>query len=142
MKTSVNQAEAVALLVDRLRLDPEVAGRCCDIFADPAGGFATDARLDLDGFKNVLKLRAGLEGQWGGTPPPPHRYLDLSYYARAPGCDWEGQGFAPGAGAPAGVGTANAWRWRRVFRWCRASASSMECECVRLPSRFAIATNC
>lgn len=59
------------------------AGSCYDIFADPAGGFAPDARLDLEGFTNVLKLRAELEGQWGGTPPSPEKYLDLSYYDRA-----------------------------------------------------------
>jgi hypothetical protein len=28
-------------------------------------------------------LRAGMQGQWGGNPPPPERYLDLSYYNKA-----------------------------------------------------------
>jgi hypothetical protein len=42
-----------------------------------------DARLDVEGFKNVLKLRAEIEGQWGGTPPSPEKYLDLSSYERA-----------------------------------------------------------
>ena len=36
-----------------------------------------------EGFRNVLKLRAEIEGQWGDTPPPAEKYLDLSYYARA-----------------------------------------------------------
>jgi hypothetical protein len=37
----------------------------------------------MQGFKNVLKLRAELEGQWGGDPPPPEKYIDLSYYNEA-----------------------------------------------------------
>ena len=36
--------------------------------------------VDLDGFKNVLKLRAEVEGQWGGYPPAPEKYYDSSYY--------------------------------------------------------------
>ncbi len=50
---------------------------------DPAGGLTPDARLDLDGFRNVLALRAELEGQWGGRPPALERYYDLQYYRRA-----------------------------------------------------------
>lgn len=42
-----------------------------------------DAKLDLEGFKNVLALRAEIEGQWGGKPPAPDKYVDLSYYDRA-----------------------------------------------------------
>jgi hypothetical protein len=34
-------------------------------------------------FKNVLKLRAEIEGQWGGKPPAPDKYIDLSYYNKA-----------------------------------------------------------
>jgi len=37
----------------------------------------------MEGFKNVLKLRAEIEGQWGGNAPPPEKYVDLSYYNRA-----------------------------------------------------------
>ena len=29
------------------------------------------------------KLRAEIEGQWGGKPPSPEKYIDLSYYDRA-----------------------------------------------------------
>jgi len=78
-----NKAEAVALLAQRLKLGPDVALKCWELAADPVNGFAKDARFDLEGFKNVLKLRAEIEGQWGGTPPAPERYLDLSYYERA-----------------------------------------------------------
>jgi hypothetical protein len=50
---------------------------------ESAGGFAKDARFDVEGFKSTLKLRAEIEGQWAGTPPPPEKYIDLSYYERA-----------------------------------------------------------
>ena len=43
-------------------------------------GFTPDAKFDLEGFKNVLALRAEIEG---GTPAAPERYIDLGYYERA-----------------------------------------------------------
>ena len=78
-----NKAEAIALLADRLKLAPQVAAQSYAVATDPADGIAKDAKLDMDGFKNVLKLRAEIEGQWGGNPPSPEKYLDLSYYDRA-----------------------------------------------------------
>lgn len=83
VKTRANKAEAVALLVERLKLSPEMATQCYDLVADPAGGFATDARLDPEAMKNVLKLRVEMTGQGGGAPPSPDKYLDLSFYERA-----------------------------------------------------------
>ena len=47
---------------------------------DAKFGLARDARFDMQGFRNVLALRAEIEGSWGGTPPAPDRYIDLSYY--------------------------------------------------------------
>lgn len=78
-----NKAEAIQLLVDRLKLSPDVAAKSYAIVTDPTDGMAKDAKFDLEGFKNVLKLRAEIEGQWGGTPPAPDKYFDLSYYNRA-----------------------------------------------------------
>jgi ABC-type nitrate/sulfonate/bicarbonate transport system substrate-binding protein len=78
-----NKAAAVNLLAGWLKVPPDVAAECYAIAADPAGGLARDAKLDLDGFANVLRLRAEIEGQWGGTPPSPEKYIDLSYYRRA-----------------------------------------------------------
>jgi len=53
------------------------------VATDPAEGMAKDAKFDMEGFRNTLKLRAEIEGQWGGNPPPPDKYIDLSYYERA-----------------------------------------------------------
>jgi ABC-type nitrate/sulfonate/bicarbonate transport system substrate-binding protein len=78
-----NKQAATALLAERLKLPQEVAAKAYEIGGDPANGFAKDAKFDLEGFKNVLKLRAEMLGTWGGTPPAPDKYLDLTYYQRA-----------------------------------------------------------
>src|SRR5688572_13976749 len=78
-----NKAAAVKMLVERFKLQPEVASRTWDLLSDPKFGLATDARFDLAGFRNVLALRAEIEGDWGGKAPDPGRYIDLGYYDRA-----------------------------------------------------------
>ena len=47
------------------------------------GWFQPDARFDADAFRTVLKLRAEIEGGWGGNPPPPDNYYDPKYYGLA-----------------------------------------------------------
>jgi len=78
-----NRSEATGLLAERLRLSPEIAAKTFAVISHPTAGMAKDAKFDLEGFRNVLKLRAEIEGQWGGIPPAPERYFDLSYYDRA-----------------------------------------------------------
>ena len=78
-----NKAEAIELLAKGLNISPDIAVRSYAVASDPKNGFMTDAKVDMDGFKNVLKLRAELHGDWGGKPPMPEQYLDLSHYARA-----------------------------------------------------------
>ena len=78
-----NKAEAAAALVKRLKLDPKVAEQTVEQLMIPGFGLAPDARFDMDGFRTVLALRAEIEGQWGGKPPAPEKYLDLGYYERA-----------------------------------------------------------
>jgi ABC-type nitrate/sulfonate/bicarbonate transport system substrate-binding protein len=75
-----NRAEAAAILVDKLKLPPDMAANSLALMAEPGFGFARDAAFDMAGFKNVLALRAEVEG---GTPADPQRYIDLSYYNRA-----------------------------------------------------------
>ena len=72
-----NRAEAVALLAERLKLPPDIAGLAYDSTKDD---FSPDGAIDMEGVKNVLKLRAQYEG---GTPADPEKYLDLSYYQKA-----------------------------------------------------------
>jgi ABC-type nitrate/sulfonate/bicarbonate transport system substrate-binding protein len=75
-----NKVSATEMLARRLELAPDIAAAVYDVVTDKQEGFATDGRFDLEGFKNVLALRAEYEG---GTPAAPERYLDLSYYQQA-----------------------------------------------------------
>ena len=75
-----NKDAATALLAERLKLTPEIAAECYALVMDPANGLAKDGKFDMEGFKNVLKLRAQYEG---GSPAEPEKYLDLSYYQKA-----------------------------------------------------------
>jgi ABC-type nitrate/sulfonate/bicarbonate transport system substrate-binding protein len=83
VRTPANKDASVKMLAERFKLQPDVAARTYDMLADPRFGLANDARFNMDGFRNVLALRAEIEGSWGGTPPPPDRYVDLRYYERA-----------------------------------------------------------
>jgi ABC-type nitrate/sulfonate/bicarbonate transport system substrate-binding protein len=78
-----NKSAAMALMADKLKLSADVAAKSYAVVTNPVDGFAKDGKFDLEGFKNVLKLRAEIEGQWGGTPPAPGKYIDLSYYDKA-----------------------------------------------------------
>jgi ABC-type nitrate/sulfonate/bicarbonate transport system substrate-binding protein len=78
-----NKTEAIQLLADKTRAPLEIAAKSYAVVTDPSNGLAKDAKFDMEGFRNVLKLRAEIEGQWGGNPPPPEKYLNLSYYEKA-----------------------------------------------------------
>jgi ABC-type nitrate/sulfonate/bicarbonate transport system substrate-binding protein len=75
-----NRAAAVAILIQNFKLPQDIAEKSLALMAEPGFGFARDAKFDLAGFKNVLALRAEVEG---GKPADPQRYIDLSYYDRA-----------------------------------------------------------
>ncbi len=78
-----NREEAVAMLVQHLKLDPAVARRTYELLADPKFGFAPDAAFDMAGFVNALAVRAEIEGGASQKVPAPEKYLDLGYYQRA-----------------------------------------------------------
>ena len=75
-----NKDAAIEILGRRLELSPDIAAAVYGVVTDKTEGFAKDGAFDLEGFKNVLALRAAYEG---GPVPPVERYLDLSYYQRA-----------------------------------------------------------
>jgi ABC-type nitrate/sulfonate/bicarbonate transport system substrate-binding protein len=75
-----NKPEAVALMIERLKLSDEIAAQAYDVATNPNEGFDRDAALNLEGVKNVLGLRAQFEG---GTPAAPDKYIELSYYRKA-----------------------------------------------------------
>jgi ABC-type nitrate/sulfonate/bicarbonate transport system substrate-binding protein len=79
-----NRAEGIELMVARLKQSPAVVQRTYDeALLQPRFGLVPDARLDIDGLKAVLALRAELQGQWGGVAPPIDRYVELGPYERA-----------------------------------------------------------
>src|SRR6516162_3297891 len=78
-----NRAEAVGLLIDKLKLDRKIAERTYDLLVVPATGFTPDAKFDVEGFRNVLALRAEIERKPETEAAPPERYVDLGYYERA-----------------------------------------------------------
>ena len=77
MLDTKNKVEAVALLVERLKLPEDVAAQAYDATLK---GFNRDGALDIEGVQNVLKLRAQFEG---GAPAAPEKYIDLNYYQKA-----------------------------------------------------------
>ncbi len=72
-----NKKEAVGLLVERLKLPEDIATQAYDATLK---GFNPEGALNMEGVRNVLKLRAQFEG---GTPAAPEKYIDLSYYQKA-----------------------------------------------------------
>ena len=80
VRDPAHRAEDVALLTEKLKISNREAERTYALLMDPGFGFAPDAKFDLEGFKNVLALRAEIEG---GRPAAPERYVDLGYYERA-----------------------------------------------------------
>jgi ABC-type nitrate/sulfonate/bicarbonate transport system substrate-binding protein len=80
---SANKHQVVELWTSEFHLAPEIAVATYESSVTHTGGFAKDAALDLDGFKNVLQLRAEIEGQWGGHAPGVEKYYDPSYYDAA-----------------------------------------------------------
>jgi ABC-type nitrate/sulfonate/bicarbonate transport system substrate-binding protein len=72
-----NKDEAVALLTERLKLPADVAALSFD---STKNDFDREGAINMDGVKNVLKLRAQFEG---GAPAAPEKYLDLTYYTKA-----------------------------------------------------------
>ena len=78
-----NKDVAVTILAERLKVNRDFAAQTWQLMTDPKFGIAKDAQFDMQGFRNVLALRAEIEGGWGGSAPSPDRYVDLSYYEGA-----------------------------------------------------------
>lgn len=82
MLDPANRSALTDLVAKRLKQSPDTVTEALKI-ADEQKAYATDGRFDMEGFRNVLKLRAEMLGTWSGKPPAPEKYLDLSYYDRA-----------------------------------------------------------
>jgi ABC-type nitrate/sulfonate/bicarbonate transport system substrate-binding protein len=80
---AANKSEIIAMIAERLKLPQDVAAKSYEMAVDPNKGFAKDARFDMEGFRNTLKLRAEILRTPGTDSSKPEKYLDLSYYQRA-----------------------------------------------------------
>lgn len=79
-----HRREIVGLLVSHMHLSRPVAELTYETMVSKTNGqFEPDARLNLQAFHNVLKLRAEIEGSWGGKVPPINRFYDPTYYEKA-----------------------------------------------------------
>ena len=78
-----NKQQVIDLWISEFHMKPEIAAATYESSVNAPGGFEKGAALDLDGFKNVLQLRAEMEGQWGGHPPGVEKYYDPSFYNTA-----------------------------------------------------------
>jgi NitT/TauT family transport system substrate-binding protein len=78
-----NRAEMIALLTSSFKLAAPVAEGTYQALVKPGSGLAPDARFNHEGFAAVLAIRAEMEGMWGGVPPAPGKYLDLSFFDHA-----------------------------------------------------------
>jgi ABC-type nitrate/sulfonate/bicarbonate transport system substrate-binding protein len=78
-----NRQQVIDMLIGQYHLTREIAAEDYEVSMTRPGGYAKDAQFDLRGFENVLKLRAEVEGQWGGHPPAVGKYYDPSYYDAA-----------------------------------------------------------
>jgi hypothetical protein len=66
-----NNQQVIQVLTSEYHLAPGIAAEYHRTSFSGHGGYAKDAQFDLRGFENVLKLRAEVEGQWGGHPLRP-----------------------------------------------------------------------
>lgn len=78
-----NREAAIALLVRRMQLERPLAESTYAALAGPGSGLARDVAFDSAGFARLLAIRAEMEGQWGGKPPPQELFVDLQWYRRA-----------------------------------------------------------
>jgi ABC-type nitrate/sulfonate/bicarbonate transport system substrate-binding protein len=81
----VNREAAAAILLERVpNMTPELAAATCKIFLAKQGGFEPDARVDVEGIKQVLELRSEY-GEPRKKLTDASQYLDLGYYEAARG---------------------------------------------------------
>jgi ABC-type nitrate/sulfonate/bicarbonate transport system substrate-binding protein len=76
-----NRLETVTIVAKYLNVEPDIAEKSVEGALGQHGGLDKDARLNMDGFRNLLQLRAEMIGSLKEIQP--EKYLDLSYYERA-----------------------------------------------------------
>jgi len=70
-----------------LALDAATAQLSLAAFVSPDDGFGVDARLDMDGLRQVIAIRSALGAAAGVALGEPERYVDMGCYERARAAD-------------------------------------------------------
>jgi ABC-type nitrate/sulfonate/bicarbonate transport system substrate-binding protein len=78
-----NKEEAIGFLQKRLKLSHDMASRSYALITDPDTGFDPDGTFNMQGFRNVLSLRAETFEPWNGRAPEPDKFIDLTHYKAA-----------------------------------------------------------
>jgi ABC-type nitrate/sulfonate/bicarbonate transport system substrate-binding protein len=73
-----NKDEVIGLYAKSRNYNPEVATAAYEGLISPIG-WVRDGEVKPSELAALMKLRAEVEGSWGGNPPPPETYIDLSY---------------------------------------------------------------
>jgi ABC-type nitrate/sulfonate/bicarbonate transport system substrate-binding protein len=76
-----NKAAVTDLLQLQLKLERDVAIGSVEMATSAIGGFMVDAQIDIDGFSNVLAIRAAFEKK--AIPQKVQRYIDTRYHVLA-----------------------------------------------------------
>ena len=78
-----NWRAAELILVEKVpNMTPELAAATCEIFLAKRGGFEQEARIDVEGIKQVLDLRSEF-GEPKKKFTNPRKYVDLSFFDAA-----------------------------------------------------------
>jgi ABC-type nitrate/sulfonate/bicarbonate transport system substrate-binding protein len=78
-----NKQPVIALLEKEFKLSEPIAKEAYESWIMARDGFESDARIDREGFGNVLKLREEVEHTWAGEVPAVENYYDGSYFDAA-----------------------------------------------------------
>ena len=77
-----NRPQVVALAMKESNINEQIANEWYAAVVE-TGAYREDARFDVSGFRNNLKLRAEIERGKNGQAPAADKYYDLSYYRAA-----------------------------------------------------------
>ena len=83
IRDPMNKEYCVSVLKSKLNLSDFAANRTYDLLNEPGFGFNLDAKLDDQGFKNMLDLRDEIQAGGLKTNKPIESYVDLSFYNKA-----------------------------------------------------------
>ena len=67
----------------RLAIPPALAAKSYEALVDPKFGLSPDAKLDVEGLRAVLAIRAEFTGLNDGVAPPIDRYVEPGPWERA-----------------------------------------------------------